>query len=418
MADSPASTLTLAEEGGTTLHLRDRALPYRPISITGTQRAEFTWYPGSPQATVQMLGPEEGVITLNGFWKDRFIQGTDAVTIGDIDTEEYGLLRQALGELGGAVTAASLVNIVDGMRRNGRMVVFTWEGLTRYCHITSFTQTWHNVHDCEWSLDLSVISQEALNIAAMSQETPTPADAAAATAAQAKTAEELAGNPPAALVGAPAAAAPIEIRPTPLRPPTWGAAIQSAIMNNELVKGLADSLNAAANGYADIATNVTSVVELPGNMIRDTIGFADELVGRFARSTTNAVDSAITEVFAVGTALGLLSQDQVPFGIQLGAKSYMNSVNNTVNVARNFNAAIRYIYTSQLQGDVESVFVAPANMDLRDVSTKFYNTPDNWWMLMLYNELPDSRLRAGQEIKIPRNPQNGVAGSTGGGAPQ
>jgi len=181
---------------------------------------------------------------------------------------------------------------------------------------------------------------------------------------------------------------------------------------------LADSLNAAANGYADIATNVTSVVELPGNMIRDTIGFADELVGRFARSTTNAVDSAITEVFAVGTALGLLSQDQVPFGIQLGAKSYMNSVNNTVNVARNFNAAIRYIYTSQLQGDVESVFVAPANMDLRDVSTKFYNTPDNWWMLMLYNELPDSRLRAGQEIKIPRNPQNGVAGSTGGGAPQ
>jgi len=56
-----------------TLDLRTRALPYRPLTFTGTMRAEFTAYPGNPVRTAQVLGASEEDTTVKGYWKDRFI---------------------------------------------------------------------------------------------------------------------------------------------------------------------------------------------------------------------------------------------------------------------------------------------------------------------------------------------------------
>ncbi len=411
MAESPATFLTLAEEGGITLELRDRALPYRPISITGTQRAEFTWYPGSPHATVQMLGPEEGVINLQGYWKDRFILGKNAVSVEQPQAEEVALLNPATS----SVSVADLVTVVDRMRRSGRTVKFTWDGIVRYGHITSFTQTWHNVHDCEWELEFSVISQTELQVAALTAQAVVPADIAISQTTSAAAMAELAANKPAA-AGPPSAS--LALRPAPLNLPDWlrGDKWRAGLESLGWVQATAEWLQWGATSYANIATQITSVVEFVPNVVRDTVGVASGIVSQVSRATGNTIDSSITEYFAVTTALGVNSQDQVPFGIQLGAKNYTTNVNNIVRSVRTNNAVARYAYTREMQGDVNNVFVAPANMDLRDVSTRFYSTPDNWSALMLYNELPSSRLEAGQEIKIPAKPNNGVVGSTGGGA--
>jgi hypothetical protein len=41
-------------------------------------------------------------------------------------------------------------------------------------------------------------------------------------------------------------------------------------------------------------------------------------------------------------------------------------------------------------------------MDLRDVSTQYYGTPDEWIRLMLYNGFNTSRLIAGDVVIVPR----------------
>ena len=43
------------------------ALPFRPLTLSGTHRAEFTWYQGSGIASVQELGPEEEPTNIKGF---------------------------------------------------------------------------------------------------------------------------------------------------------------------------------------------------------------------------------------------------------------------------------------------------------------------------------------------------------------
>lgn len=56
-----------------TIRLRGRALPYQGVSWGGIQRVKHTWYPGNPEASEQLLGPEEEPTTIKGMWKDLFL---------------------------------------------------------------------------------------------------------------------------------------------------------------------------------------------------------------------------------------------------------------------------------------------------------------------------------------------------------
>src|SRR5262245_24990140 len=55
------------------VRLIGRALPYRPITFSGTMRHDITWYPGNPEATIQVLGAAEDPTTINGRWSDRWL---------------------------------------------------------------------------------------------------------------------------------------------------------------------------------------------------------------------------------------------------------------------------------------------------------------------------------------------------------
>lgn len=420
MADTdniPGSSFTLAEEGGVTLELKGRALPYLPLTVSGRQRAEFTWYPGSPQATVQMLGPEEGEISITGYWKDRFLAGSQdaVVSTGGRKTEEDLIVDP--GASGALTSVADLVAQVDSMRRAGRLIRLSWEGLVRYGHITGFTQTWNTAHDVAWSLDFAVVSQEPLAVRAVSSSQPTAADAAVASAVQAGDMAQTAATAPTAASAITDTATTLTQLPAPLALPDWlrGDKWRAGIESQGWVRATADWIQWGANSYANIAQQTTSVIQFAPNLVRDTVGFASGIVSQLSRTTGNTIDAAITEYFAVTTALGVTSQDQVPFGIQLGARSYLTQVNNIIRAVRTSNAVWRYEYTQQMQGDVGTVFIAPNNMDLRDVSTIFYGNQNQWAQLMLYNEFESSRLRAGQEVRIPADAPYGPVGSTGGG---
>lgn len=406
-AITQATTFTLEEIGGITLTLRDRALPYLPLSITGTQRAEFTWYPGSPQATVQMLGPEEGVIAIRGFWKDRFIEGTNAAQVrGASET----VLRVSDAQAS-IRNIEDLVRVVDTMRRQGRLIKLTWDKITRYGHITQFTQTWHRSHDCEWELDFSVTSQEAPVAPVVASAVKTVSDMAAEEQLLVRRLNGAVASTPAALPKGTVPGAP----GAPL--PRGYQVAQLNILQDALAAytSAVDAVESAASYLSNGAAMIAAGIALPGNIIRNSMSVVSGVISRLSRAGGLVVDTALTEAFAVGSVLGVVDQDNVPFGIQLGSANYLKIVDRTVREVRSSNAVLRYQMAQQLQDEIAASFVAPQAMDLRDVSTRFYGTPDRWIMLMNYNGRNDSALRAGELIWVPRQGKSSGAGLTQGG---
>lgn len=402
VAQNEASSLTLAEEGGGTLILTDRALPYMPLSISGKQRAEFNWYPGNPQATVQMLGPEEGTITLKGFWKDKFIQGTGAAQWVGSEVSE---LRAALGTANtqGASVASvvELVKIVDNMRRMGRRIKLAWDRLIRYGHIVGFTQTWQTTHYCEWELEFAVVALEEPRIESSNPSQPNLGDVAVQASqwvGDLATAKE--SYKPSAIVVAP----------------------ELQVWLNDF-----DKQCFTASAYISGAASYSAqLVQLGPNTARSVMASVLGVGTTAARSVGTVLDVALTEVFAIGsfTAAGVslvtgetneFREDSLPFGVQLGATSYQRQIRNATQSIAYSTAVSRWAMQQQLQDELKASFVAKQDTDLRDVSTQFYGTPDNWRDLLIYNGLTSSKLTAGQLIWVPQQGYSAGAGLTQGG---
>lgn len=406
MANAPpneSSSLTLAEEGGGTLKLTKRALPYMPLSIGGKQRAEFVWYPGSPQATVQMLGPEEDVIVLKGFWKDKFIEGTGAAKYV---SAEVNLVRSALNS--GLNTAANvanvveLVKIVDTMRRMGKRITLSWDRLQRIGHITAFTQTWQTTHYCEWELEFSVVAQEATTIPAAVANKPTLTDIATQAASNRSGVQN-------------AWLAPKPLAITPLGP------FEEALRNFD------DSARSWTNYIAATAQSLANGIYMVPNVVRSVIATSTGAVNACNTVIGTFIDRSLTEIYAFGSGVGaaveavtgeqnMLREDSLPYGIQLGAASYTRGVRSSIVQVRNNNATWRYEYQRQMtQGSQAVSVLAKQAMDLRAISEQYYGTQDYWKQLMLYNGLTSSRLEAGMLVFVPQNSSALVAGLVEGG---
>lgn len=375
---SIASTFSLDEEGGGSLRLTGRALPYAPLTVGGKQRAEFTWYPGSPQATVQMLGPEEDSIALRGYWKDKFIIGSNTAVYLPNGTYESAIS-----------SVLDLVKIVDDMRRMGRRIKLSWDSLIRYGHIVSFTQTWHTGHYCEWEMEFAVASQEEETVAAGAR----PAIALADIAAQST---QLAEDVRAAKIG---------IVTDPNLNPLQTAA--------KLLNDLDNLLLGWTNQLVNVAQITTASLTLPSNSARQVMATASGNITAISQAVGTGVDTALSEVYVFNEFSG---QDATPFGVQLNGASYQRYYNSALRSVRYSNATWRYEATKELQDELRASFVAAKAMDLRDVSTRFYGNANSWRDLMLYNGLQTSDLAPGQIVWVPQNPQTAGAGLTQGGA--
>lgn len=389
-AITSATSFTLAEEGGTYLELRERALPYRPLTITGKQRAEFTWYPGNPEATVQMLGPDEGSIQLRGYWKDRFITGSGAASATDAAASASGTqggFYAPNGEftVGTKIeTVSALVSTVDTMRRRGRRIKMTWGDLVRVGHITGFTQTWHNVHDCEWEIDFSVVSQGEGNVVSVTANPVTAADTYQQELAYLNTLD--------------AARDAQKITPTV----TFLSKVQKAYANFEEAQFKVVS---AAYG---IATNIAQYAAAPGDMARRSTAMYSGIVTQASAFLGGTIDRALSDLFEF-TYWG--SEDQTPYGVQLNSANTRRSVRNAVQSIRYNNAISRYELQKQLNAELIASYVAPGNIDLRDVSTKYYGTQNEWRFLMEFNGLRSSEVPYGTLILVPRQPTGASAGN-------
>lgn len=138
----PSESFVINEITGSqrTVELRNRALPYQAVQWGGSQHYVQTWYPGNPQATIQVLGPREEDVSINGMWKSRYIGDHVSVTGFDdiIQSSE-------------SMTAEKLVQIFHILRRSGNLLEVRWGPEIRRGILKEFTPDYDRVEDIRWT---------------------------------------------------------------------------------------------------------------------------------------------------------------------------------------------------------------------------------------------------------------------------
>lgn len=155
-----------------TLVLRERSLPYKGCSfVNGMQKIEVTYFPGNPVAFSQVLGPEFGSTTLNGWWKDKFIKEKENAPVVNRfpQVTAYGQPTPPQGNLvfgntfasagiypGGAQLLQRSSTIRDAfeiLRTSGALIKVDWRDVARFGHLKRTNFNEHAGDEIEFELE-------------------------------------------------------------------------------------------------------------------------------------------------------------------------------------------------------------------------------------------------------------------------
>ena len=385
---SGATSFTIAQLSGKkrVLSLAGRALPYRPISFSGTQRAEFTWYTGNPVATMQVLGSEEDETTISGEWKDKFL-GT-AIDSAFFTTDGQPVIPTAIATVADSsgastnlTTAWDVTQVANIMRREGQLVAVTWFNVIRHGLIRKFVFSPENIHDIKWEMTFQWISQGDIYYPA-----------------------------------------------APVTGPAFGDFVQNIAAVAVAIQGIADVVSANASVSRSFVTNLTATINQVNNDITDL----SSTLSSIAASTidpANAAQKGAAQATQAINDLVLLSQgisavpstvsSAVYAALPTGANGIPGSPTQNYGQVLSVELSNRNFLKASQQGQAQAaqqraqllkqidvniiaVFIAQSNTDLRDVSTQYYGTPDDWIQIKTFNQFTSSKLTAGQTVFVPK----------------
>lgn len=369
----PAFTIkTLDRSVNWTLILTGRALPYRPITLEGTQELEVVWYPGFPQATAQALGPHEEKTTIKGFWKDRFLQ----YAAGDAPIAEF--------RGSGVDSAAQLIEDADSIRRLGYMVEVTWQNVKRIGFITKLTQSWHTIHDCEWEMEFTWTGREEVFI----QSNLPPVQNYTDYANRLTTALVDSGAYQSITAGITRLNSAVA---------TANSATQDAATAMSLALG---QIANATQALVNLSQNVATVAQAGAGAVSQATGILSGL----SRSYTIIADAMDRNASAIKfgySQAALYRTGGNTFAAQLAADTeYSNATSALRGLAQESTALAQQSKTTETPAP-DWIYVASDGDDLRRVATLYYGDPAAWVFLAEYNGLSSSLLVAGQQVNVP-----------------
>jgi hypothetical protein len=371
-----SSAFTIAEQTGRkrVLILKERALPYRPFTLSGSMRAETTWYPGNPIASMQVLGNEEAPTTITGRWADRFLRS--------IDDEGRAVQASAIALLGtgGAGATQPVANVVelaktvDSIRREGQVVEVTWDQQIRHGIVEQFVQIWDRAEILNWEITFKWISQGEREVPiSFALEVDQKSLSAKFNTLYDQLHTSL--------------AAPFSLVED----------IQRALDEMDAI------ISDAIGSITDTTANITDAVLTPATAVKRTLA-AMETIKEGALRIENIVSSKAARALINTDEIDALSQGQT-----LTAESYVRGVKISARLLKTTAAEQNDTLTRRDdEQEILAVFTAHTNMDLRDVSTRFYGTQEEWRRLLKYNGLTSSKLLAGMFIMVPRLINSGV----------
>jgi len=386
-SDSPASAFVVEELSGErrVISLLGRALPYRPIELSGTMRATTTFYAGNPIGTLQVLGAQEEPTTISGFWKDRFIQSVTAEG-APVNPDGRALLGAAgAGDVGSGAVAdvRALVALFDDVRRKGQLLEVRWDQQVRRGFLQKFGQKWHNPHDCEWEASFSWISQGEDDAPPVLVDADL-VDVAGRMAADAR-----------------------ELQASALQQ------VDGALGGFRGLLNVAnDFVDAVAAPVAEVVATAQSANDVAASGVR---ALTDEAPQKMIALLQGAIDQPNILVQTCQRASRNLLQDTDPAAITpsraIAMDVYLRGVVSSSRRARRtaLDQRQRLRSASSTEGAVASVRVR-AGEDLRTISTRFYGTPDEWRRILQFNPgLTGSEVPANTVVLVPPASRTGGA---------
>lgn len=361
------STFTIKELTGTKheLKLQGRALPYRPITFSGTMKAEFAWYPGNPIATVQMIGAQEGTTSIKGFWKDRFIKTTTDLGLPVIGQTGIATLDNL--EISDVM---SLVEAVNRFRLRGQQLEVTWDRIVRRGVLTKFDFTPYRQEDVEWEMEFTWMSRGEKEIPIGMAMTSSLTNLINKILDAVDTLVSLIEQVQEAF-----------------------AAIQSVV---NAITDAVTSIIDAASSLASLATQLAKSVMAPVSLVR-SIAAACQTIIDGCKSVEGVFRSVPARAIRAYKDVKEMAQSEV-----LDADYRVRQVRRAARAARVEAAKKRQeMLATSLQQPPLAVFTAQGDSDLRDVARRYYGSTNEWRTLALYNGFQSSKLTAGDLVIVP-----------------
>ena len=370
------SITTLDRTTPARLVLTGRALPYRPITLEGTQQLEVVWYPGFPNATAQALGPHEEKTTVKGFWKDRFLQAVDVGTApAQLDGNDVN-------------SAAELIEAADSFRRLGYEVQVTWQTVTRIGFITRLSQSWHTEHDCEFEIEFTWTGRVQTPITSVLPVGQNYTD--------------YANRLTTALVGSDAYKWTQTFIET-VNSPVATAFTSSQDFGTAVSLALGQIAN-ATQALTNLSANVSTAAQIPAGAVSQATGILSGL-SRSYTIIADAWEHQTSTIKAGLTQIALQSTGGNLFAAQLVADGWFSQTTNTYRGLA--QQATEWAKQSQAVDAPapDWIYVAGQDDDLRRVATLYYGDPASWVRLAEYNGLSSSLLTPGQQVNVPPTQQ-------------
>jgi hypothetical protein len=365
IAETPGS---LSFSGPKTIILQGRALPNSPLEISGEQRHVTTYYPGNPQATIQVLGTTFGSTTISGVWKYRFV--------GDPTYQMYELL--GFGDLsfnaaiiesaGGAPrTPQQLVEAFENLRDEGKPVLVEWNDQQRRGIISRFSARWLRSQDVEWECEFEWF-----------------------------------------------AAGPDRPRAQNLSLPdeplvTWSSllddilALEPRFLFPDVAAIVTSRIAAVREGVGtifDFVNFANTQVRTPISALQAVNTAAFEIRLQAEETISRLTDRPYTESSPRDGVLDVLAVEQFNRTVGQRTGELRASAQNTAKSINEQNAP------GALQ-----VVVVPAETTLRQLAKKFYGSADDWQLIADINFLNESQVPAGTTLIIPQKPAQRSANS-------
>lgn len=432
-AIGPASAFAIRQKTGPRrdIVLTGRGLPRRPFSLEGGQRTELTWLPGAVEAEVTVLGPDESPTSISGKWSDKFV----AAGSGDVCISVNG---QGVEDVREAVT------VMDMVRREGQLVEVTWDQDLRVGIIKKFRTDWLNAHDVEWTIDFEWIGRGEPDIPAITPPLSMPSASAGilsklgdlllaaqdpkfslvsdfvrelqADVAQVQTLSEGVGN----LVQAGATAAV-----SPLQLVSQGMAVLGGLVTacEMLAAFLQSQVPGAMNGGVAAPPNLTpdghavgfvggaaaggSLVVGASSASYSTggVGVSGVSGAATAASIADAQSPATSQAEVAAAGFGIIPPlDTQSFGTRQLAALWLADLKRTTAELRRTAIDIQTTFQQQVRNQVLAIYTAKDGDELRQISWMYYQDPNHWQDIMIFNNLQTSILPRGLQILIPKTP--------------
>lgn len=425
-----------------TIELEGRAAPFKPYRLSGGHRVDLTRPPGSPNATAQLVGPDEDTTSINGRWSDRYLGRAAA----------FGDTPIAVVDGIAASTCRELVALIDDVRVQGQLLEVTWDATLRIGFMTKFVQEWQRGEVVEWEMEFSWVGRGEPEDAAVF-----PAVTPVAEVVSSLSLSDLLGLTD-ALAAFRGLAEFLDVVVSALQQAaqllddmlSMVDLVATAIATPfELIAAVASLAKAFAFGLQEAIENaIGKITKAFEDMLAEfssdsegqaASGGAGSAIGADAGGTPSGWSAGSGAPAQPGTDAGGLDGEQGSWaqqggGLGAGSASYGagsggSSISALLVPARSFSSAgkrmaaeakanavirkMRMLRRRALRVAAEmeerlrtaglrAVYVVRGDEDLRDVAMLYHGTQDAWRRIAAYNGLDGSELQPRQVVKIPK----------------